>query len=65
MNPRSLVQEHLRAGRLVELVPARELAVPLYWQVSRLAVPMLQRLTEAVLASARAALDSTGLREAR
>jgi LysR family transcriptional regulator, chromosome initiation inhibitor len=65
MNPRSLVQEHLRAGRLVELVPGRELAVPLYWQVSRLAVPMLRQLTEAVVASAHAALDSRTLRKAR
>jgi LysR family transcriptional regulator (chromosome initiation inhibitor) len=65
MNPRSLVQEHLRAGRLVELVPGQELAVPLYWQVSRLAVPMLRQLTEAVVASARAALDSKALRKPR
>lgn len=65
MNPRSLVQEHLRAGRLVELVPGRELAVPLYWQVTRLAVPLLQRLTAAVVDSARAALDSKRLRISR
>jgi LysR family transcriptional regulator (chromosome initiation inhibitor) len=65
MNPSLLVQEHLRAGRLVELVPGRELAVPLYWQVSRLAVPMLRQLTEAVVAGAHAALDSKVLRKAR
>ena len=65
MNPRSLVQQHLRAGSLVELVPGRELAVPLYWQVSRLAVPMLRQLTEAVVSSAHAALDSSTLRKAR
>jgi LysR family transcriptional regulator, chromosome initiation inhibitor len=65
MNPRSLVREHLRAGRLVELMPGRELAVPLYWQVSRLAVPMLRQLTAAVVASAHTALDSKPLRKAR
>jgi LysR family transcriptional regulator, chromosome initiation inhibitor len=65
MNPRSLVHEHLRAGRLVELMPGCELAVPLYWQVSRLAVPMLRLLTSAVVASAHAALDSKPLRKAR
>jgi LysR family transcriptional regulator (chromosome initiation inhibitor) len=65
MNPSLLVQEHLRAGRLVELLPGRELAVPLYWQVSRLAVPMLRQLTEAVVAGAHAALDSKVLRKAR
>jgi LysR family transcriptional regulator (chromosome initiation inhibitor) len=65
MNPRSLVQEHLRAGRLVELVPGLELAVPLYWQVSRLAAPLLRQLTQAVVASAHIALDSKTLRKAR
>ena len=65
MNPRSLVQEHLRAGSLVELVPGRELAVPLHWQVSRLAVPMLRQLTDAVVSTAHAVLDSAGLRKAR
>jgi LysR family transcriptional regulator (chromosome initiation inhibitor) len=65
MNPRSLVEDHLRAGRLVELVPTRELAVPLYWQVSRLAVPMLRQLTDAVVAAAHAALDSNSLRKTR
>lgn len=65
MNPRSLVQEHLRAGRLVELMPGRELAVPLYWQVSRLAVPMLRQLTQAVLVGAQAALDLKSFRKAR
>lgn len=64
MNPRSLVQDHLRAGRLVELVPGRDLAVPLYWQVSRLAVPMLRQLTAAVVAATRAALDSKALGKA-
>ena len=65
MNPRSLVEEHLRAGRLVELVPGRELAVPLHWQVSRLAVPVLRQLTAAVVATAHTVLESKSLRKAR
>jgi LysR family transcriptional regulator (chromosome initiation inhibitor) len=56
MNPESLVREHLESGALVELVPGRNLAVPLYWQHTRLQVPMLNRLTEAVVRAAREAL---------
>jgi LysR family transcriptional regulator (chromosome initiation inhibitor) len=56
MNPESLVREHLRSGALAELVPGRTLTVPLYWQHTRLQVPMLNRLTEAVVKAAREAL---------
>ena len=56
MNPASLVREHLRSGALVELVPGRTLTVPLYWQHTRLQVPMLSRLTEAVVGAAKDAL---------
>lgn len=53
MNPESLVREHLKSGALVELVPGRRLAVPLYWQHTRLQVPVLGRLTRAVVQAAR------------
>lgn len=56
MNPVSLVREHLASGSLVELVPGRPLAVPLYWQHTRLQVPVLTRLTRAVVQAARARL---------
>jgi LysR family transcriptional regulator, chromosome initiation inhibitor len=56
MNPLAMVQSHLRAGTLVELVPGREIHVPLYWQHTRLRVPMLDRLTRAVIAAARTEL---------
>lgn len=56
MNPVSLVREHLESGSLVELVPGRTLAVPLYWQHTRLQVAVLGRLTRAVLQAARAGL---------
>jgi LysR family transcriptional regulator (chromosome initiation inhibitor) len=56
MNPLSLVQAHLDAGTLVELVPGCRLPVPLYWQHTRLHVPMLDRLTRAVVAIARESL---------
>lgn len=56
MNPLALVQDQLRAGSLVELVPGRTLVVPLYWQHTRLPVPMLNRLSRSVIATARHAL---------
>jgi LysR family transcriptional regulator, chromosome initiation inhibitor len=56
MNPRSLVAAHLRDGSLVDLVPGRLLSVPLYWQHTRLQMPMLARLTQAVISASRAAL---------
>jgi LysR family transcriptional regulator, chromosome initiation inhibitor len=58
MNPASLVRERLQSGSLVELVPGRTLSVPLYWQHTRLQVPMLSRLTQAVVSAARSALRS-------
>jgi LysR family transcriptional regulator (chromosome initiation inhibitor) len=57
MNPEPLAREHLKSGRLVELVPGRSLAVPLYWQHTRLQVPMLERLTRAVVEAARETLS--------
>jgi len=51
MNPASIVREHLRSGALVELVPDKPLLVPLYWQHTRLQVPMLDRLTKLVTAA--------------
>jgi LysR family transcriptional regulator (chromosome initiation inhibitor) len=56
MNPVALVREHLKSGSLVELVPGRALAVPLYWQHTRLQVPVLTRLTRAVVQAARGSL---------
>jgi LysR family transcriptional regulator (chromosome initiation inhibitor) len=56
MNPHSIIAEHLRNGSLVELVPGKILAVPLYWQHRRLQLPMMARLTESVVAASRVAL---------
>ncbi len=57
MNPQALARPHLAARRLVELVPGRVIDVPLYWQSSRLALPALARLTDAVIAAAREGLS--------
>ena len=56
MNPEIMVQDHLRAGRLVTLKPSQPLDVPLYWQQSRIVGPLLADLTRAVLTTARAVL---------
>jgi LysR family transcriptional regulator (chromosome initiation inhibitor) len=58
MNPHPLVQGHLAAGRLVELVPGRPLDVPLYWQFTRRAAPALAPLTQALRRAAAAVLVS-------
>jgi LysR family transcriptional regulator (chromosome initiation inhibitor) len=57
MNPIMLVREHLKSGQLVELIPGKRLPVPLYWQHSRLQVPMLGRLTKAVVSTAKEMLS--------
>jgi len=56
MNPVALVGGHLKAKRLVELVPDRPLDVPLYWQVARLPLPVLDALTRCVVRAAGVAL---------
>lgn len=56
MNPVQMVQTQLRDGTLVELVPGRTIVVPLYWQHTRLQVPMLERLTKIVVTTARRTL---------
>ncbi|MCV3736728.1 LysR family transcriptional regulator ArgP [Rhizobium sp. TRM96647] len=56
MNPAPLVGEHLRSGRLVELVPDSPLDVPLFWQINRLAADRLVDLTSEVVATAKSRL---------
>lgn len=56
MNPLSLIRAQLKAGTLVELLPDTPIDVPLYWQATRLKVPILERLTRSVTRAAAAAL---------
>jgi LysR family transcriptional regulator (chromosome initiation inhibitor) len=58
MNPETLVQDHLRAGRLVALKPGQVLELPLYWQQSRIVNSLLGDVTQAVLKTARTLLAS-------
>lgn len=53
MAPVSMAAPHLESGRLVELAPNLRLTVTLYWQRTRLAAQLLDRLTEAVRSTAR------------
>jgi LysR family transcriptional regulator (chromosome initiation inhibitor) len=55
LHPQGMVGGALAAGRLVALQPAL-FEVPLYWQASRLAAPLLTQLSDAVMAAAHAAL---------
>ncbi len=48
LNPETLVSEALAQGRLLDLSPERPFDVPLYWQCTRLPLPLLATLTEAV-----------------
>ncbi len=54
--PESLVRDHIRAGKLVEIMPERPLDVPLYWQVGRITARALKPLTQAVRKAAAAEL---------
>ncbi len=56
MNPATAVAPALADGRLVQLQPEAPLLLPLFWQCRRQPLPMLERLTQAVLAAAREGL---------
>jgi LysR family transcriptional regulator (chromosome initiation inhibitor) len=58
MTPDPMVESHLRAGTLVELIPGKPVDVALYWQYWRLNVQALAHMTAAVQAQARSALPA-------
>jgi len=60
MAPETLAGEHLAAGRLVELPPHLRIPVALYWQRTRLAARLLDRLTQAVRATSLLELAPAG-----
>ncbi len=51
--PSAFVPPPKVTSSVVELVPRRPVDVALHWQVARLSLPPLARLTDAVLATAR------------
>jgi LysR family transcriptional regulator (chromosome initiation inhibitor) len=58
LHPLALIDTDLGCGRLVEVWPGTPLDVSLHWHQARVASPLLQGLTQAVVAAAR-----TGLRQ--
>ncbi|SHG43660.1 LysR family transcriptional regulator ArgP [Cognatishimia maritima] len=48
LNPMGIIQDDLKAGRVVDLRPDARLDIPLYWQVSRLHKSLLAPLTRSV-----------------
>lgn len=56
MTPIHLTEDHIKAGRLVELISGTPLDVVLYWQISRLAADRLAGLTQKVIEVARRSL---------
>ena len=57
MHPTVLIQDHLKDGRLVELLPGTGISVPLYWAHARNAQTGLERLTQCVIGAAQSWLD--------
>lgn len=49
MNPLCMVQDHLTAGRLIDLSPGEPLDVPLHWQSARIGTGLLDRLADEVV----------------
>ncbi|WP_322051567.1 HTH-type transcriptional regulator ArgP [Paraburkholderia bannensis] len=54
--PSDQVQTHLESGRLVDLAPHSPLRVPLYWHHWRHEPPLAQKITKAIIQSARTVL---------
>ena len=52
MQPLLLIQRHLDAGTLVEVLPDTGVDVPLYWAHARNAQAGLERLTHCVITAA-------------
>ncbi|WP_117190553.1 LysR family transcriptional regulator ArgP [Rhizobium terrae] len=53
MNPINLVRDHLRSGRLLELLPDTPLDIPLFWQINRLTADRLSNLTRQIVEVAK------------
>lgn len=60
LNPASLVADHLRHGRLIDLSPGASHTVPLFWQINRLVADSLSGLSDTILVVARSRLIQPG-----
>lgn len=59
MNPALMVDKYIERGELVELIPGKVLAKPLYWHVSRVVLDTISCVTNRVLTAARQHLDQS------
>lgn len=53
MNPKSLIESHLKSGELVALGPHPTMDVPLYWQANRRIKTALAPITNAIIGAAQ------------
>ncbi|MFM2087594.1 MAG: hypothetical protein RLZZ237_2463 [Pseudomonadota bacterium] len=56
LHPQALIAPHLAAGTLVALLPDSALDVPLYWHTARASPGLLEKLSQAIVTAAHAAL---------
>ena len=59
MNPDQMVDEYIKSGELVELIPDAALNKPLYWHCSRMVAEPLKQFTQHVVDAAEKHLDQT------
>ena len=57
MHPAQLITPQLASGDLTELLPGRDLHIPMYWAHTRNAQASLQRLTDCIIHAAAAWLE--------
>lgn len=57
MHPAELIASQLASGELIELLPGRNLYIPMYWAHTRSVQASLQRLTDCVIHAAAAWLE--------
>ncbi|MEB5964945.1 HTH-type transcriptional regulator ArgP [Comamonas testosteroni] len=57
MHPAQLIAPQLASGDLMELLPGRDLYIPMYWAHTRNAQASLQRLTDCIIQAAAAWLE--------
>jgi len=58
VSPIHLLQSHFDSGALVDLCPGQFIDVPLYWQINGIAAQQLTDLTNCIVTTARAWLDT-------
>ncbi len=58
LNPKALVEPHMKSGKLVAVLPDATTSVPLYWQVARHVSQPLTPLTRAIRRAASNGMNS-------